>query len=167
MHNAWKERQKGGKIANIDLIWAFPDCNSNLNSLVTRKWYIKQEEVFQCHLSNFMVMGDNKMPVLTRFEHLRTISPRQMHWWLWNDTQSWKGHGRRSLLFVKAIGPIQRSHRPNKLTGSVAAIQSLRFALLMYTISEYWTVLLISYIVLLQYDFLLWGRHEQTMFLFL
>ena len=31
------------KIANIVLIWAFPDCNSNLNSLMTMKWCIKLE----------------------------------------------------------------------------------------------------------------------------
>ena len=127
------------KIANIDLIWAFPDCHSNLNLLMTTKWCIKLEEtwercpiVFQCHLSNFLVMGDNKMPVLTRFEHFRTVSPSQMHWWLWNDTQSWKGHGRRSLLFFKAIGLISRSHRPNQVTRPVAAIKSLGFALFMF-----------------------------------
>ena len=39
-----------------------------------------------------------------------------------------KGAWKRSLLFFKAIGPISRSHRPNKGSRPVTAIKSLRFA---------------------------------------
>ena len=75
----------------------------------------------------------------TRFEHFRTVSPSQMHWWLWNNTQSWKGHGRRSLLFFKAIGPISRSHRPNLVTRPVAAIKPLKSCLVRFSSTIRWT----------------------------
>ena len=80
MHYAWKDIEempycfwrsfvkfqghRRQKIANVDLSWTFPDCNSNLNSLMPWKWYIKLEEakerspiVFQCHLSNYIDPG--------------------------------------------------------------------------------------------------------------
>ena len=50
------------KIAEFDLDWAFPDCNSSLNSPMATKWCTKLEValkrcpiVFQGHPSNFKV----------------------------------------------------------------------------------------------------------------
>ena len=50
------------KIVDCDPNWAFPDCNSSLNSQMATKWCTKLEValkrcpiVFQCHLSNFQV----------------------------------------------------------------------------------------------------------------
>ena len=57
----------GQKIANFDLNWAFPICNSSLNSLMAMKWCKKLEVaskrcpiVFQGHPSNFKVTWDKK-----------------------------------------------------------------------------------------------------------
>ena len=36
-------RSHGAKIVEFDPDWAFPDCNSNLNSPMGRKWYTKLE----------------------------------------------------------------------------------------------------------------------------
>ena len=52
----------GSKNRRIDPDWAFPDCNSSLNSPMATKWCTKLEVaqkrcpiVFQGHLSNFKV----------------------------------------------------------------------------------------------------------------
>ena len=58
----------GQKIADFYPNWAFPDCNSSLNSPMATKWCTKLEVgkgrcpiVFQGHLSNFMVAQDKKI----------------------------------------------------------------------------------------------------------
>ena len=130
MHKAWKEivamsycfwrssvkfrGHRRQKIGNIEPISASPDCKSNLNSLMTTKWCIKLEEtkercliVLQCHLSYFVVMGDKKMTILTGFERYRTGSPSWMHWWLWNDTQSWKGMEEGPCCFSRPLVQFQ------------------------------------------------------------
>ena len=55
-------RSHGYKIAEFDPDWAFPDCNSSLNSPMATKWCTKLEValkrcpiVFQGHPSNFKV----------------------------------------------------------------------------------------------------------------
>ena len=55
------------KIVDFGANWAFPDCNSSLNSPMVMKWCTTPEEaescpiVFQCHLSNFQVTRDKKI----------------------------------------------------------------------------------------------------------
>ena len=44
---------------------------------------------FQCHLSNFKVARLKKSSILTQIGHFRTVTPVRIHWWLWNDAQSW------------------------------------------------------------------------------
>ena len=75
------------KIVDFDPNWAFPDCNSNLK--VTR---------------------DKKLPILTRTERFRTVTPVLLYQWLWHDAQSLKQHRRDALLFFKVIRQISRSN---------------------------------------------------------
>ena len=77
--------------------WAFPDCNSSLNSSMALKWCTKLELgwqtcpiVFQGHPSNFKVTRDRKLPILTRIEHFRTVIPVRIHRWLWKDAKNLK-----------------------------------------------------------------------------
>ena len=53
-------------------IWAFPDCNSSVNSPMALKWWKKLDIVwkscpidFQGHPSNFKVTSGQKTPILT------------------------------------------------------------------------------------------------------
>ena len=85
----------GQKIADFYPNWAFPDCNSNLNSPMDLKWCTKLEAaqercpvVFQGHPSNFKVTQDKKSPILTRIECFRTVTSVSIHRWIWNDAQS-------------------------------------------------------------------------------
>ena len=82
-------RSHGSKIAEFDPDWAFPDCNSSLNSPLATKWCTKLEValkrcpiVFQGHPSNFKVTR-----LIVRF---RTVTPVWIHHWLRNDAQSLK-----------------------------------------------------------------------------
>ena len=102
---------------DFDLNWAFPDCNSSLNSPMAMKWYIKLEAaqqrcpiVLQGHLSNSKVTRDNKLPISTRIERFRTVTPDWIHPWRWNDTHSLMQYRRGALLFFKVIHQIARSH---------------------------------------------------------
>ena len=81
-------------IVDFESNWAFPDCNSSLNSPMSMKWCKKLEVaqkmcpiVFQCHLSNFKVTWDRKSPILTRIVRFQTVTPVWIHRWLWNDAQ--------------------------------------------------------------------------------
>ena len=92
------------KFVEIEPDWAFPDCNSSLNTLMAVKWCIQFEGtskrcpiVFQGHPSNFKVTQHNKSPILTRIKRLVWI-PR----WLWNAAQSLKQHRRGALLFLRS-----------------------------------------------------------------
>ena len=83
------------KIIDFDPNWAFPDCNSSLNSPMAMKWCTKLEAaserypiVFQGHPSNFKVIRDKKLLILTRIERFRTVTPVWIHRWIWNDAQS-------------------------------------------------------------------------------
>ena len=105
------------KIVEFDPNWAFPDCNSSLNSLMAMKSCRKLEAawkrcpiVFQGHPSNFKVTRDNKAPILTRIERFRTVTLVWIHRWLWNDAQSSKKYREGALLFLKVIHQISRSH---------------------------------------------------------
>ena len=75
--------------------WAFPDCNSSLNSPMDLKWCTKLNVVkkrcpivFQGHISNFKVTQDKKSPILTRIERFRTVTSVWIHRWILNHTQS-------------------------------------------------------------------------------
>ena len=83
------------KIIDFDPNWTFPDCKSSLNSLMAMKWCTKLEAtqkrcpiVFQSHPSNSMVTLDKKLPILTRIERYRILTPVSIHPGLWNDAQS-------------------------------------------------------------------------------
>ena len=73
------------KIIEFDPNWAFPDCNSSLNSPMTMKCYTKLETakercpiVFQGHPSNFKVTQDKTSPILTQIGRFRTIGWSQL-----------------------------------------------------------------------------------------
>ena len=73
------------KIIKFDPNWAFPDCNSSLNSPMAMKCYTKLETakercpiVFQGHPSNFKVTRDKTSPILTQIGHFRTIGRSQL-----------------------------------------------------------------------------------------
>ena len=80
------------KIAQFDPDWAFPDCNSSLNSPMATKWCTKLEValkrcpiVFQGHPSNCKVTRLKKSSILTQIGHFRTVTPALIHRWLRND----------------------------------------------------------------------------------
>ena len=97
------------------------------------------------HPSNFKVTRAIKSTILTRIERFKTVTPVCFHRWLWNDAQSLKGHGRDVPLFSLVICQIARTPGPknqrfhgfesdlSKITGAVAAIKSIRFALFYIT----------------------------------
>ena len=73
------------KIVEFDPNWAFPDCNSSLNSPMAMKCCTKLETakercpiVFQCHPSNFKVTREKTSPILTQIGRFRTIGRSQL-----------------------------------------------------------------------------------------
>ena len=56
-------------------------------------------------------MRNNKLPIQTRIEGFRTVTPVWIHPWLWNDAQSLIWYRIGALLFFKVIHLISRSHR--------------------------------------------------------
>ena len=73
------------KIVEFDPNWAFPDCNSSLNSPMAMKCCTKLETakkrcavVFQCRPSNLKVKRDRTSPILTQMGRLRTIGRSQL-----------------------------------------------------------------------------------------
>ena len=73
------------KIVKFDSNWAFPDCNSSLNSPMAMKCCTKLETakkrcpiVFQGHPSNFKVTWDKTSPILTQIGCFRTIGRSQL-----------------------------------------------------------------------------------------
>ena len=73
------------KIVDFDLDWAFPDCNSRLNSPMVMKCCTKLETakercpiVFQGHSSNFNVTRDKTSLILTQIGRFRTIGRSQL-----------------------------------------------------------------------------------------
>ena len=105
------------KIAEFDPDWAFPDCNSSLNSPMATKWCTKLEValkrcpiVFQGHPSNFEVTRLQKSSNLTQIGLFRTVTQVWNHRWLRNDAKSLKKHRRGALLFFKVMRQITRSH---------------------------------------------------------
>ena len=73
------------KIVEFDPNWAFPDCNSSLNSPIAMKCCTKLETakercpiVFQGHPSNFKVTRYKTSPILTQIGCFRTIGRSQL-----------------------------------------------------------------------------------------
>ena len=73
------------KIVEFDPNWAFPDCNSSLNSPMAMKCCTKLETakercpiVFQGHPSNFKVTRYNISPIFIQIERFRTIGRSQL-----------------------------------------------------------------------------------------
>ena len=73
------------KIVKFDPNWAFPDCNSSLNSPMSMKCCTKLETakercpiVFQGHPSNFKVTRYKTWPILTKIGRFRTIGRSQL-----------------------------------------------------------------------------------------
>ena len=73
------------KIVEFDPYWAFPDCNSSLNSPMAMKCCTKLETakercpfVFQGHPSNFKVTRYKTSPILTQIGHFRTLGRSQL-----------------------------------------------------------------------------------------
>ena len=115
MHRAWSniaevpycfsrsyvklQGQTALKIVEFDPNWAFPDCNSSLNSPMAMKCCTKLETakercpiVFQGHPSNFKVTRYKTSPILTQIGRFRTIGRSQLSnpsdlpcylWWCW------------------------------------------------------------------------------------
>ena len=104
------------KNVEFDPNWAFPDCNSSLNSPTATKWCTKLEAVlkrcpivFQGHPSNFKVTRLYKSSNLTQIGRFRAVTLVWIHQWLRN-AQSLKRYWRGPLLFFKVIRQIARSH---------------------------------------------------------
>ena len=73
------------KIVDFDSNWAFPECNSSLESPMATKWCTKLEValkrcpiVFQGHPSNFKVTRDKTSPILTEIGRFWTIGRSQL-----------------------------------------------------------------------------------------
>ena len=73
------------KIVEFDPNWAFPDCNSSLNSPMAMKCCTKLETakercpfVFQGHPSNFKVTRYKTSPILTQMGRFRAIGQSQL-----------------------------------------------------------------------------------------
>ena len=73
------------KIVQFDPNWAFPDCNSSLNSPMAMKCCTKLETAkercpidFQGHPSNFKVTRYKTSPILTQIGRFRTIGRSQL-----------------------------------------------------------------------------------------
>ena len=108
------------KSVEFDPDWAFPDCNSSLNSPIAKKWCIKLEValkrcpvVFQGHSSNFKVTWLVKSSNLTQIGCFRTLSQVWIHQWLRNDAQSLKLHWRGALLFLAATKQLYKWYFPS------------------------------------------------------
>ena len=101
MHKAWSrieevpycfsrsyvkfQGQTALKIVEFYPNWAFPDCNSSLNSPMVMKCCTKLETakercpiVFQGHPSNFKVTRYKTSPILTQIGHFRTVGRSQL-----------------------------------------------------------------------------------------
>ena len=83
------------QIVEFDPDWAFPDCNSSLNTLIATTWCTKLEValkrcliVFQGHPSNFKVTRLKKSWNLTQIGRFRNVNPVWIHQWLRNYAQS-------------------------------------------------------------------------------
>ena len=112
------------KIVEFDSNWAFPDCNSSLNSPMAMKCCTKLQTakkrcpiVFQGYPSNFKVTRDKTSPILTQIGRFRTIGWSQLsnpsdlprftsYYWL-VSTDIRKSAGPRSSTGENSGGPMK------------------------------------------------------------
>ena len=131
MHKAWSsieevpyyfsmssinfEGHMGQKIIDLDPNWAFPHCNSSLNSLMAITWCTKLgssiEEMPHCFSKSSVkfqwhTKQKKKSPILTRIWRFRTVT----HRWLWNGGQSFR---RGTLLFLAATKQLYEWYFPS------------------------------------------------------
>ena len=107
---------KAKQIVDLDPNWAFPDCNSSLNSPVAMKWCTKLEVAYErCpvvsegHPLTLNVMQDKKSPLLTRIERFRTVTLVWIYQLLCNAARSLIRYRRGALLFLMVIHLMSRS----------------------------------------------------------
>ena len=62
---------------------------------------------FQGHSLNFRVARDKKLPILTRIERFRTVTPYWINSWLWNNAQSLIAHRRGAYCFSRSFVQFQ------------------------------------------------------------
>ena len=97
------------KIVEFDPNWAFPDCNSSLNSPMAMKYCTKLETakercpiVFQGHPSNFKVTRDKTSPILTQIGGFRTIGRSQFSnpsdLPCWRSSVKFQGHTTKKIV---------------------------------------------------------------------
>ena len=121
------------KIVDLDPNWAFPDCNSSLNSPMAMKCCTKLETakercpiVFQGHPSNFKVTRYKTSPILTQIGRFQTIGQSQLSnpsdLSCSSSSNKFQGH---AGCKIDDLNPIL-----SKISRPVAAIISLRLALL-------------------------------------
>ena len=129
------------KIVEFDPNWAFPDCNSSLNSPMAMKCCTKLDTakercpiVFQGHPSNFKVTRYKTSPILTHIGRFRTIGQSQLsnpsdlpcstcfEISIWNLVYTFSGwHDMSSLSFI-TIGSLWPSLQPK--VGQTQFLQS-------------------------------------------
>ena len=130
MHKAWSSKEEvpycfarssvkfqdhaALKIIEFDPNWAFPDCNSSLESPMATKWCTKLETakkrcpiVFQGHPSNFKVTRDKTSPILTQIGRFRTIGRSQLSnpsdLPCWESTVKFLGHTAQKSSILNRI----------------------------------------------------------------
>ena len=97
------------KVVEFDPKWAFPDCNSSLNSPMAMKCCIKLETakercpiVFQGHQSNFKVTWYKTSPIFTQIGRFRTIGQSQLSnpsdLSCWRSSIKFQGHTALKIL---------------------------------------------------------------------
>ena len=112
MHKAWNNVEEvpycfswssikfqthtGQKFDHFDKNWAFPDCNSSVNSPMALKLCTKLEVALKNSIF-FKVIhqisrshGTKNTLILTRIERFRTVTSVWIHWSVWDDAQSFK-----------------------------------------------------------------------------
>ena len=125
MHKAWSSREEvpycfarssvkfqrrtALKIIKFDPDWAFPDCNSSLNSPMAMKCCTKLETakercpfVFQGHPSNFKVTRYKTSLILTQIGRFRTIGRSQLSnpsdLPCWRSSVKFQGHTAKKIV---------------------------------------------------------------------
>ena len=102
------------KIVEFDPNWAFPDCNSSLNSPIAMKCWTKLETakercliVFQGNPSNFKVTRDKTSSILTQIGCFRTIGRSQLSnpsdLPCWRSSIKFQGHTAKKASILTQI----------------------------------------------------------------
>ena len=84
---------------NFGPIWAFPDYKWLRNGPQALTYHKSSALCFSIHPSNCKVTRFAKLLILTRIEHVRTVTPVWIHGWIWNNWQSLTQHREGALFF--------------------------------------------------------------------